>query len=112
MLLKQQQIANEWLLDLQIPVDLAFFSGHFPTAPVVPGVVQVDWAVNLAQQLLDIPARFVGMEVLKFQQLVRPGDKVQLKLSFDHARAKLHFSYSMGATRCSSGRILLRSADV
>lgn len=112
LLVKQQQVSDEWLLDLQVPVDLAFFSGHFPTAPVVPGVVQVDWALNFAQQLLDIPPRFAGMEVLKFQQLLRPGDEVQLKLSFDHARAKLHFSYSMGDARCSSGRILLGSADV
>ena len=112
LLVKQQQVSGEWLLDLQVPVDLAFFSGHFPTAPVVPGVVQVDWALNFAQQLLDIPPRFAGMEVLKFQQLLRPGDEVQLKLSFDHARAKLHFSYNMGDARCSSGRILLGAADV
>lgn len=109
---KQQHIADEWLLDLQIPVDLAFFSGHFPTAPVVPGVVQVDWAFNLAQKLMTIPPKFCGMEVLKFQQLLRPGDVVQLRLSFDQARSKLHFSYSTLDARSSSGRILLGAADV
>lgn len=111
-ILKQQQIGDEWLLDLQIPPDLAFFSGHFPSAPVVPGVVQVDWAFNLAQELMAIPPRFCGMEVLKFQQLLRPADTVQLRLSFDHARAKLHFSYNSAEARCSSGRILLAAADV
>jgi acyl-coenzyme A synthetase/AMP-(fatty) acid ligase len=111
-IVKQQQLADEWLLDLQIPVDLAFFSGHFPTAPVLPGVVQVDWAFNLAQELMALPPRFAGMEVLKFQQLLRPGDAVQLKLSFDQARSKLHFTYSTEQARCSSGRILLGRADV
>lgn len=112
LVVKQQQVADEWQLDLQIPVDLAFFSGHFPTAPVVPGVVQVDWAFNLAQELMVIPPRFTGMEVLKFQQLLRPGDAVQLKLSFDQTRSKLHFSYHTEEARCSSGRILLEMADV
>lgn len=112
LVVKQQQIADEWQLDLQIPVDLAFFSGHFPTAPVVPGVVQVDWALSIAQKLMTIPPRFCGMEVLKFQQLLRPGDAVTLRLSFDQARAKLHFSYSTAQARCSSGRILLESVDV
>lgn len=111
LVLKQQQAADEWQLDLQIPVDLAFFSGHFPTAPVVPGVVQVDWAFNFAQALMAIPPRFCGMEVLKFQQLVRPGDVLQLTLSFDQTRSKLHFSYNTAEARCSSGRILLESVD-
>lgn len=112
LIIKQQQSADEWQLDLQVPVDLAFFSGHFPTAPVLPGVVQVDWAFNLAQELMAIPPRFCGMEVLKFQQLLRPGDTVQLSLSFDQARSKLHFSYTTAQARCSSGRILLGSANV
>lgn len=112
LIVKQQQVGDEWLLDLQVPVDLAFFSGHFPTAPVVPGVVQVDWALSLAQQLLSLPPRFCGMEVLKFQQLLRPGDAVKLTLSFDQARSKLHFSYGMVDARCSSGRILLGPLDV
>lgn len=112
LIVKQQQVGDEWLLDLQVPVDLAFFSGHFPTAPVVPGVVQVDWALSLAQQLLSLPPRFCGMEVLKFQQLLRPGDAVKLTLSFDQARSKLHFSYGMADARCSSGRILLGPLDV
>ena len=111
-IVKQQQVADEWLVDLHVPVDLTFFSGHFPTAPVVPGVVQVDWAFNLAQELMTLPPRFAGMEVLKFQQLLRPGDAVQLKLSFDQARCKLHFSYSTEQARCSSGRILLGLDDV
>ncbi|MDY0206281.1 MAG: AMP-binding protein [Pseudomonas sp.] len=111
-IVKQQKIADEWQLDLQIPLDLAIFSGHFPTAPVVPGVVQVDWAFNIAQELMDIPPRFCGMEVVKFLQLLRPGDSVRLTLSFDQARSKLHFSYNTTEARCSSGRILLGSGDV
>jgi acyl-coenzyme A synthetase/AMP-(fatty) acid ligase/3-hydroxymyristoyl/3-hydroxydecanoyl-(acyl carrier protein) dehydratase len=105
--LEQIETDGEWSLRLAVPPDLAYFSGHFPTAPVLPGVVQVDWALSLGHQLLDLPPRFVGMEVLKFQQLVRPGDEVQLHLRFDRERGKLYFAYRNDTAACSSGRIVL-----
>ncbi|KJU76058.1 AMP-binding protein [Ectopseudomonas oleovorans] len=106
-----EQRDGEWLLQLQVPLDLAHFTGHFPQTPVLPGVVQVDWAQQLARQLIiDLPPRFAGMEVLKFQQLVRPGDTLQLSLRFDAERGKLYFAYRNGEAACSSGRILLEPA--
>lgn len=101
-----------WQLQLQIPHDLAYFSGHFPASPVLPGVVQVDWALMLARELMPLPEQFAGMEVLKFQQLIRPGDLVQLELRFDVERGKLHYAFTSDSQACSSGRILLAAADV
>jgi acyl-coenzyme A synthetase/AMP-(fatty) acid ligase/3-hydroxymyristoyl/3-hydroxydecanoyl-(acyl carrier protein) dehydratase len=110
--LEQLEVDGEWSLQLAVPPDLAYFSGHFPQAPVLPGVVQVEWALMLGQRLMDLPAKFAGMEVLKFQQLVRPGDEIQLHLRFDPARGKLYFAYRNETATCSSGRILLEaSAD-
>jgi acyl-CoA synthetase (AMP-forming)/AMP-acid ligase II/3-hydroxymyristoyl/3-hydroxydecanoyl-(acyl carrier protein) dehydratase len=109
-LLRKQQVDGEWHLALAIPPDLAYFSGHFPQSPVLPGVVQVDWAMNLGQRLLDLPTRFAGMEVLKFQKLIRPGDEVWLTLRFDAERSKLYFTYRNADGACSSGRILLEMA--
>lgn len=108
--LEQVQHEEEWQLRLAIPPDLAYFSGHFPATPVLPGVVQVDWALALGQQLLQLPGRFAGMEVLKFQQLVRPGDRIQLNLRFDAQRQKLYFAYLNDGAPCSSGRIVLEAS--
>ena len=108
--LQQVQDEQEWQLQLAIPPDLAYFSGHFPATPVLPGVVQVDWALALGQQLLELPGRFAGMEVLKFQQLVRPGDRIQLNLRFDVQRQKLYFAYLNDGAPCSSGRIVLEAS--
>lgn len=103
---------GEWQLELDVPLDLAHFTGHFPQTPVLPGVVQIDWAQQLARQLIkELPPRFCGMEVLKFQQLVRPGDRLQLSLRFDAARGKLYFAFRNGEAACSSGRILLEQAQ-
>jgi acyl-coenzyme A synthetase/AMP-(fatty) acid ligase/3-hydroxymyristoyl/3-hydroxydecanoyl-(acyl carrier protein) dehydratase len=109
--LEQVETDGEWSLQLSVPPDLAYFSGHFPKAPVLPGVVQVEWALNLGRQLLNLPDKFTGMEVLNFQQLVRPGDEVQLHLRFDPERGKLYFAYRNDTATCSSGRILLGAAD-
>ncbi|SDT57846.1 Acyl-coenzyme A synthetase/AMP-(fatty) acid ligase [Pseudomonas sp. Z003-0.4C(8344-21)] len=106
-LLEQVETGGEWSLQLSVPPDLAYFSGHFPKAPVLPGVVQVEWALNLGRQLLKLDGAFAGMEVLKFQQLVRPGDEIQLHLRFDAERRKLYFAYRNDTATCSSGRILL-----
>ncbi|HWT67939.1 MAG TPA: AMP-binding protein [Pseudomonas sp.] len=108
--LEQTETDGEWSLQLAVPPDLAYFSGHFPKAPVLPGVVQVEWAMTLGQQLMNLPEKFAGMEVLKFQQLVRPGDEIQLHLRFDATRGKLYFAYRNETATCSSGRILLEAA--
>lgn len=108
--MSQREDEGQWTLNLSIPPDLAYFSGHFPTTPVLPGVVQVEWAMTLGQQLLDLPPRFAGMEVLKFQQLVRPGDAIELTLRFDRERSKLHFAYRNATAACASGRIVLEEA--
>lgn len=105
---KAELVDGEWQLELDVPPDLAHFTGHFPQTPVLPGVVQIDWAQRLARELIaELPPRFCGMEVLKFQQLVRPGDRIQLSLRFDAERGKLYFAYRNGDAPCSSGRILL-----
>ncbi|WP_137818672.1 acyl-CoA synthetase family protein [Pseudomonas sp. 2FG] len=111
-LLSQREEDGQWQLELEVPLDLAHFTGHFPQTPVLPGVVQIDWALSLARQLMCLPPRFVGMEVLKFQQLARPGDRLHLSLRFDALRSKLYFSYRHGAANCSSGRILLGPTHV
>jgi acyl-coenzyme A synthetase/AMP-(fatty) acid ligase/3-hydroxymyristoyl/3-hydroxydecanoyl-(acyl carrier protein) dehydratase len=91
---------------LEIPYDLAYFSGHFPAAPVVPGVAQIGWALSLAQRDLCPELRFAGMEVLKFQRLLRPGDIASLALKWDASKRKLHFAFTLDGAPCSSGRIL------
>lgn len=108
--LGQANEGDELHLRLSVPPDLACFTGHFPTSPVLPGVVQVDWAIALAKAHLQLPPRFTGMEVLKFQQLVRPGDELLLTLRFDATRNKLYFAYTCAGQPCSSGRILLEAA--
>jgi 3-hydroxymyristoyl/3-hydroxydecanoyl-(acyl carrier protein) dehydratase len=104
-LLGEQQQQGEYTLALRVPVDLVYFPGHFPQAPVLPGAVQIAWALAFAATRLGTPTRCHVMEALKFQQLLRPGDRADLTLHNDVARQKLHFAYRHGDKAYSSGRL-------
>lgn len=90
----------------EIPLDLAHFSGHFASTPVVPGVALIGWAMMLTQRDLRPELQFGGMEALKFQLLLRPGDTVELNLEWNATRGKLYFEYRMADAPCASGRIM------
>ena len=95
------------LLELTVPPDLLYFDGHFSVAPVLPGVVQVDWAIGYGRAYLGLTGVFAGINALKFQQMIRPLHPVQLELVHDTHKNSLNFRYFSDAGAHASGRILL-----
>ena len=92
-------------IELFIPMNLYYFQGHFPGTPVLPGIVQSHWAIHYGRELFSIDLSFSHMEVLKFQQVIRPQTTVTLKLEYKAEKNKLLFSYSSNGGQHSSGRI-------
>lgn len=99
-------------LRLLVAADLEYFNGHFPEQAVLPGVTQLDWAVRLGCQYFGYSEAVANLEVLKFQQLILPGQEVTLNISNNAAKAKLTFAYSDGENRYASGRIAFDSTPV
>jgi 3-hydroxymyristoyl/3-hydroxydecanoyl-(acyl carrier protein) dehydratase len=97
-------------IELVVPDDLYFVKGHFPGAPVVPGVVQIKWAILLAQQYLALSGGFTAMENVKFQRVMTPRSRVALTLEYAEAARKLHFTFASADARYSSGRVVLGGA--
>jgi len=95
------------LLEVTAPADLLYFDGHFDVAPILPGVVQVEWALHYGRQYFTMPPHFTGVNLLKFQQVVRPDMAVQLELVHDTAKGSLNFRYVSAGSQHSSGRIML-----
>jgi acyl-CoA synthetase (AMP-forming)/AMP-acid ligase II len=110
----QQRDAARVTAILHIGEDLAVFDGHFPQTPIVPGVAQVDWALALAEEALDIPPRasFCRLDTLKFQRVLRPGDEAELELDWQPERLSLAFLLKSAAGTHSSGRIVFGKQDV
>jgi len=99
------------VLTLHIPTDLDYFKGHFDQAPILAGVVQLHWAVEYAKQYLSMgTADVMNIQVLKFQEMILPGQNVVLTLTKKSAE-KVLFSYqsttSNGDIKShSSGRLI------
>jgi 3-hydroxymyristoyl/3-hydroxydecanoyl-(acyl carrier protein) dehydratase len=94
-------------IELVVPDDLHFVRGHFPGAPIVPGVVQIKWAISLARRYLAIGDGFTAMENVKFQRVMTPRSRVTLTLEYAAAARKLRFSFAAAEARYSSGRVVL-----
>lgn len=99
-------------LALNVDAKNPFFEGHFPEAAILPGVVQVDWAMRAARDLFaELPAEFGGMEALKFRNVIVPDTKLELSLRFTAAKGEITFEWKSEKGVCSSGRILLQKAE-
>jgi len=104
-LLDSQTAPDGVILNLRIPENLAYFAGHFDEIAVVPGVVQIQWAVHYAKHYLGANKVFSHMEAVKFKDLLLPGQQLQLELRYSQAAGKLEFCYRAAAGEFSSGRI-------
>ncbi len=104
---QQQTTATGMVLQLELAPELACFEGHFPDLPILPGVAQLEWAVHFGCALLGAPTEFQGMDAIKFQQIIRPGTKIELALDYLPAKQQLHFRYQSESGQHSSGRIRL-----
>ena len=98
--------AREYTFGGRIPPDLAYFPGHFPEFPLVPGVVEIRWAMELAGRFEWGQADLEGIENLKYQQFVRPDDEITISLRYDETKGKIHFSVRQGDMMCASGRMV------
>jgi hypothetical protein len=104
---RRERDAASAVAELDITPALQAFDGHFPDAPILPGVAQLDWAVRIAQSAFDPPPRrFTRLETLKFQRPVLPGMRVELALRWRADSGVLAFTYRSAAGIHASGNVV------
>lgn len=62
--------------------DFAGFEGHFPGAPVLPGMCHVDLALRAASLALGAPLELVAVERARFVRRVLPDEELSIRLVF------------------------------
>lgn len=82
--------AGKWVVGIKnVTLNEPFFVGHFPGAPVMPGVLIVEAMAQTAGVLMlaSLPDResklvfFTGIDEAKFRRPVVPGDQLRLELT-------------------------------
>ncbi|MBU2979659.1 thioester dehydrase [Alteromonas sp. C1M14] len=102
-----EQSSESVKLDLFVPANLHWFRGHFPEQPILPGVVQLDWAKHYAATYLSLCSSQVKqVEVLKFQVVIVPQTHITLSLE-QKSDEKFLFNYTSSMGTHASGRVIL-----
>jgi 3-hydroxymyristoyl/3-hydroxydecanoyl-(acyl carrier protein) dehydratase len=70
--------AVEW--SCRVPEQLSCWPGHFPDFLVVPGVLQLDWAMDAASELLGELPRIGEMSRVTFRETLGPGDAFRIRV--------------------------------
>jgi 3-hydroxymyristoyl/3-hydroxydecanoyl-(acyl carrier protein) dehydratase len=91
-------------LRLAVGPDLDCFRGHFPGMPVLPGVVQLDWAIAAARDYFGLDASPMDIRRLKFKSVLTPPAEVDLVLA-KTGPTTVQFSFSAGDVAYSEGRL-------
>ncbi|HZZ04597.1 AMP-binding protein [Paraburkholderia sp.] len=94
--------------ELRVPPTLVHFAGHFPGLPILPGVVQLHWAMCLAAEHVPAVRALASIDRLKFMAPVSPGAVLNLTLAHDAARGRVQFAYRLSGRECASGVIVYR----
>lgn len=116
-IVRTETTASGVKLTLKVPAGLAYFPGHFPVHAILPGVVQIDWAIHFGRQHFPLLPQFCKMEALKFQAIIEPEQDITLQLEHKPAAdpqqpGKLLFSFDSSRGRHSSGRIVFAAEPV
>jgi beta-hydroxyacyl-ACP dehydratase FabZ len=78
-----------------VTINEPFFQGHFPGAPVMPGVLIIESMAQVAGVMIyrDLPDKekkliyFTGIESAKFRRPVLPGDQLRIEMELLNRRS-------------------------
>ncbi|HUT93756.1 MAG TPA: 3-hydroxyacyl-ACP dehydratase FabZ [Thermoguttaceae bacterium] len=90
-----------------------FFAGHFPGAPIVPGVLLCEasmqcGAILLSRLMAEAPGKVpvaTRMNDVKFKRMVRPGQTIRMEVDFVERLADVFF---LKAKATVEGKVAVR----
>jgi 3-hydroxymyristoyl/3-hydroxydecanoyl-(acyl carrier protein) dehydratase len=96
------QNGDERLFKFEISSELVWFNGHFPGYPVLPGIVQLRWAIEMSQQSFGFQSSPTEIKRLKFKNVAVPPVTLLLTLTCP-GPAQTSFVYTGNEREYSQG---------
>lgn len=92
-------------LSLEISTEMNWFRGHFPDQPVLPGVIQLHWAVLVAGSYFDFTTTPKEVKRLKFKKVVTPPAILDLTVAL-YDDDEVQFRFGDSDEQYSEGRLV------
>lgn len=90
-----------------IPADAPFLAGHFPGAPLVPGVVILQYVIEETARQLGRQVSPRQIKTAKFLAPLRPGEPLAIELDIA-AETEVRFNCRSGERQIATGVLILR----
>lgn len=100
-----QDDSHSLTVGMSVPANLHWFEGHFPEQPVLAGVVQTHWAIEIAQKVFSIQGDFEKINNLKFKAVIMPDTNLVLTLNYITEKHLVKFNYRDDSIVYSQGQI-------
>ena len=114
--------ADELVAIKNVTINEPFFQGHYPSNPVMPGVLQIEAMAQAAGILMlrrisseGRTALFMSCDKVKFRRAVRPGDQLLIDVKIVKSRgdkiAVAEGTCSVNGQTVSSGELMFGVVD-
>ena len=87
---------------LEFEASAPYFQGHFPDAPVLPGVVQLGFAERCVRRAFGVREPLRCVKKMKFVHIIEPGRTIDLRI-VRKGPAEFAYDYEREGKACSSG---------
>jgi len=94
----ESSFSAELVFDAAAP----YFQGHFPQAPILPGVAQLGFAERFAESVAGRPMTLRGVRKMKFMRVIAPGEPVCVSV-VRRNESEFAYEYRNEEGPCSSG---------
>lgn len=75
-----QQEVSKHRFQLELGGEETVFEGHFPGRPILPGIIQLHWAVSYAHYFLNRSEQPSQVSQLKFKKVFIPPGTLEIEL--------------------------------
>ena len=70
--------AEQMILNAEVPSDSPWFDGHFPEDPTLPGIAQLEMAIDAIRLARNRNLSVTKIRKVRFKRVIRPGQALKI----------------------------------